>query len=170
MPVYLQIAPVDADGDVDKDKALKGDVRAQGHVHWIEVASFWFKNQGQPETVTALMSDGPGDVTFSRDSMDGISPVLMRWSGTGLSPFKGTARVMAIIHVVKGDQVYEMKLSGVILSAYQAKSANLTKDDGRTYRSESFVLSYSKMLSNYPPNPRDQDPRAAWASNASRGA
>ena len=159
MPIYLLIAPVDAAGDVDNDKALKGDVTTGAHVHWIEVTSFRFKNQGRPGTPTAIMSNGPSDVTFSRDRIDGISPILMRWSGTGAAPFKGTVKVMAIMHVVNGDQFYEIRLSDIILSAYQAGKSgpNERKDNGRTNISESFTLSYSEIVSNHPPGRTDQN-------------
>jgi type VI protein secretion system component Hcp len=150
MPVYLQIGPVNSAGDVDKDKSLKGDVAVQGHVQWIDVTSYSFKAPGSP--ASGMDTGGgavPGDVTFSRDSIDGISALLMRWSVTRQAPIRGT--LMAIIHVVKLNQdnapelYQEFKLRDVTVSAYQSK------DNGSINRSESFTLRYSKMVSTYRP-------------------
>lgn len=167
MPAYLLIAPVNPAGDVDFAKALKGNVTVGGHMYWIKVTSFLFKNQG-PDTMSRHMSIGPGDVTISRDSIDGISPLLLRWSGTGKAPLRG--QVMAIIRVVNasedtsklatGNQVYqEFKLSDVVLTAYG------TGDNGRT---ESFTLSYGNIANSENQGvPTDRtDP---YAYNASRG-
>jgi type VI protein secretion system component Hcp len=145
MPVYLLIAPADAvtsNYDVDMAKALKGDVVAPGHEQWIDVTSYSIKGKGGPPSNDVSPESGEGDVTLTRDSIDGISPLLLRWSGSGRAPVKKP--IVAIIDVVKEGQVYqELKLSDVEVSAYQ------TKGNGGTKRSESFTLSYGKLESFY---------------------
>ena len=147
MPVYLLIASADAvSADdvianynrVDMDKALKGDSKDSLHVHWIDVTSYLIKSSGGSPSNDVLPKSGPGDVTFSRDSIDGVSPLLMRWRTAGRAPVKQPA--VAIIHVVKQEQVYqELKLSDIQVSAYQTNG-----NDGAN-PGESFTLSYREM-------------------------
>jgi hypothetical protein len=69
-------------------------------------------------TYSARTKDGRSGGCFWAFSIDGISPLLMRWSGTGQAPVK--------------------KLNDVEVSLQ-------TKDNGGTNRSESFTLTYRKM-------------------------
>ena len=151
MPVYLLIASADAVTDfdrpnsnvtVDMDKALKGDVTASGHVQWIDISSYAIKGSDAPQSSGAFPKSGAGDVTFTRASIDGISPLLMRWSGSGGAPVKKP--VVAIIHIVKGNQVYqELRMSDVAVSAY------MTSNNGGANRGESFSLNYHDLTVMY---------------------
>jgi hypothetical protein len=145
MPVYLLIAPADAvtsSSDVDMAKALKGNVSAPGYEQWIDVTSFLIKGKGGLPSNGVTPQSGEGDVTLTRDSIDGISPLLMRWSGTGQAPVKRP--IVALIHVVKGNKVYqEFTLTKVDVFGYQAK------DNGSTNRSESFTLKYVEIKPIY---------------------
>jgi type VI protein secretion system component Hcp len=153
MPVYLLILPANdvknlgsLDLTVDTRNALKGDVTEARHVNWIDITSYSIKTDAGPMSNDVFPKNVGGDVTLTRDSIDGISPLLMRWSGTGSAPVKQPA--MAIIDVVKEDKgklepYLEMALQNVLITNYVARA------NGGAKRGESFTLNSDQITVSY---------------------
>jgi type VI protein secretion system component Hcp len=171
MPIYLLIGPAKSRIDdlrdfslpttevVDMDKAIKGGVTALGHIRWIEVASFSFKEypdieppqHGDPKEFREFTVPSFRAVTLTRSLIDGISPLLMRWNATGVGPVK---QPVAIIHMVKQNRIfYHVRLTGVEVSGYQTTGA------GSTTPGESFTLQFSQFMlrSEYSSDPDDDE-------------
>ena len=154
-PSLALLAPIAAAVPLDSVEAagylkigdIKGESADERHKEWIEIASFSWGIECDPEAPAGAHQHRP--ITITKE-IDKSSPKLMLACGTGGSPTgEGTSMTLVINDPARnnGEDYYKIEFHDVIVTSFQTGGSTA----GDSVPTESVSFNYTKITWTYLP-------------------